>query len=150
MICIVASSASDITLAQPAAEVCIYHLGKLITSIKHPSGISMPQDVIIQALCLGISKALTLVPNLSFLQIFTINLLAMSTALKADVGGNQGHWIAIANALELWLFLSDMRTVYFWAVPSGSKWPLLQCLIDDIKDTVITMGQHLIYTVDRI
>jgi hypothetical protein len=110
----------------------------------------MPQDIIIQALCLGISKALALLPNISFLQVFTTNLPAMSTALKADISSNQGHRIAIANALALWLSLGDTRTVHFWAVPSGSGWPLLQHLVDDIKDTTITMGQHPIYTLDRI
>jgi hypothetical protein len=120
-----ASSPSNITLAQPVAGVRIFHLGKLISSIKRPSGIATPQDIIIQALCLGISKALALLPNISFIQICTTNLPAMTPALRVDVGSNQGHRITIANALALWLSLSDTRTVHFWAVPSGAKWPLL-------------------------
>jgi hypothetical protein len=86
--CIAASSPSDITLAQLVAGVCIYHLGKLISSIKRPSGIATPQDIIIQALHLGISKALMLLPNILFIQIFTTNLLAMIPALKVDIGSN--------------------------------------------------------------
>jgi hypothetical protein len=101
MICITTSSPPDITLAQPAAGVHIYHLGKLIASIKHPGSIATPRDVIIQVLRLGISKALALLPNISFLQIFITNLPVISTALKADVGSNQGHRIAITNALAL-------------------------------------------------
>jgi hypothetical protein len=126
VICITASSPSNLTLAQPVAGVRIFHLGKLISSIKRPGGIATPRDTIIQALRLGISKALVLLPNISFIQIFTTNLLAMTPALKADVGSNQGHRIAITNALALWLSLGDMRTVHFWAVPSRAKWPLLQ------------------------
>jgi hypothetical protein len=125
MIYIAASSPSDITLAQPVAGVHIFYLDKLISSIKRPGGIATPQDVIIQVLRLGISKALVLLPNISFIQVFTTNLLAMTPALKADVSSNQGHRIAIANALALWLSLGDMRTVHFWAVPSGARWPLL-------------------------
>jgi hypothetical protein len=140
VICIMASSSSDITLAQPVAGVHIYHLGKLLSSIKCPGGIAMSWDVIIQALHLGISKALVLLPNISFIQVFTTNLLVMTTALKADIGSNQGHRIAITNALALWLSLGDMRTVYFWAIPSGAKWPLLQCLIDDVNNMTITTG----------
>jgi hypothetical protein len=89
---------------------------------------------------LGISKALVLLPNISFIQVFTTNLPAMSPALKADIGSNQGHRIAITNALALWLSLGDTRTVHFWAVPSGAKWPLLQCLIDDVNNITIAMG----------
>jgi hypothetical protein len=150
MICIAASSPSNITLAQPVAGVRIYHLGKLISSIKRPSGIATPWDVIIQALRLGILKTLALLPNISFIQVFTTNLPAMSPALKADVGSNQGHRIAIANTLAPWLSLGDTRTVHFWAVPSGARWPLLQRLINDVNSTSITMGQLLIYTIDRI
>jgi hypothetical protein len=43
VIYIAASSPSDITLAQPVAGVHIYHLGKLISTIKRPGGIAMPQ-----------------------------------------------------------------------------------------------------------
>jgi hypothetical protein len=111
------------------AGVHIFHLGKLIFSIKHSGGIAMPQDIIIQALHLGISKALMLLPNISFIQV-----------LKVDISSNQGHRIAIANALALWLSLGNTRTVQFWAVPSGVKWPLLQCLIDDINNMTIAMG----------
>jgi hypothetical protein len=150
MICITASSPPDITLAQPVAGVHIYYLGKLIASIKCPGGIAMLRDVIIQVLHLGIFKALALLPNLSFLQVFTTNMPAMSTALKADVGSNQGHRVAITNALALWLSLGDTRTVHFWAVPSGSRWPLLQRLVDDVKDTTIATGRHPIYTLDGI
>jgi hypothetical protein len=146
----VASSPADITLAQPVARVCIFHLGKLISSIKCPSGIAMPQDVIIQALHLGISKALVLLPDISFIQVFTTNLPAMTPALKADISSNQGHKIAIANTLTPWLSLGDMRTVHFWAVPSRVKWPPLQRLIDDINNTTIATGQHPIYTIDSI
>jgi ABC-type taurine transport system ATPase subunit len=67
MIYIAASSSSNITLVQLVAGVCIYHLGKLISAIKRPSGITTSQDIIIQALCLGISKALALLPNISFI-----------------------------------------------------------------------------------
>jgi hypothetical protein len=140
MICIAASSPSDITLVQPVAGVCIFHLGKLISSIKRPGGIATPWDVIIQALCLGILKALALLPNIFFIQVFTTNLPVMTPALKADVGSNQGHRIAIANALAPWLSLGDTRTVHFWAIPSGAKWPLLQCLINDVNTTTIAMG----------
>jgi hypothetical protein len=140
VIYIAASSPSNITLAQPVAGVHIYHLGKLISSIKHPSGIATPQDIIIQVLCLGISKALSMLPHISFIQVFTTNLLAMPPALKADVSSNQGHRIAIANMLAPWLSLEDTRTVHFWAVPSGAKWPLLQRLIDDVNNTSIMMG----------
>jgi hypothetical protein len=42
VICIAASSPFDITLAQPVAGVCIYHLGKLISSIKRPGDIAIP------------------------------------------------------------------------------------------------------------
>jgi hypothetical protein len=150
VICIAASSPSDITLAQPVAGVRIYHLGKLISTIKCSGGIATPWDVIIQVLCLGISKALMLLPNISFIQVFTTNLLVMTPALKADVGSNQGHRIAIVNALAPWLSLGDMRTVHFWAVPSRAKWPLLQCLINDVNNTSIAMGRHLIYTVNGI
>jgi hypothetical protein len=125
VICIVASSPSDITLAQPVAGVHIYHLGKLISFIKCPGSIATPRDTIIQVLCLSISKALALLPNISFIQIFTTNLPVMTPALKADVSSNQGHRIAITNTLALWLSLDDIRTVHFWAVPSGAKWPLL-------------------------
>jgi hypothetical protein len=121
VICIIASSPSDITLAQPVAGVRLFHLGKLISSIKCPGGIAMPWDVIIQALHLGISKALALLPNISFIQVFTTNLLVMTPTLKADVGSNQGHRIAIANTLAPWLSLGDTRMVHFWAVPSGAK-----------------------------
>jgi hypothetical protein len=96
--------------------------------------------VIIQALRLGISKALALLPNISFIQVFTTNLPAMTPALKVDIGSNQGYRIAIANMLAPWLSLGDMRTVHFWAVPSGAKWPLLQCLINDVNNTTITTG----------
>jgi hypothetical protein len=99
VICITASSPPNVTLAQPVVGACIYHLGKLISSVKRPGGISTPQDCIIQALHLGICKALTLLPNLSFIQVFMTNLLAMNSALRADVGSNQSHRIAIANAL---------------------------------------------------
>jgi hypothetical protein len=47
VICITASFPSDITLAQPVAGVCIFHLGKLISAIKHPGGIATPWDIII-------------------------------------------------------------------------------------------------------
>jgi hypothetical protein len=140
VICITASSPPDITLAQLVAGVRIYHLGKLISSIKRPGGITTPWDVIIQALRLGILKVLTLLPNIFFIQVFTTNLPAMTPALRADVSSNQGHRIAITNALALWLSLGDTRTVHFWAVPSGAKWPLLQRLINDINTTTIAMG----------
>jgi hypothetical protein len=140
VICIAASFPSDTTLAQLVAGVRIYHLGKLISSIKRPSGIATSWDVIIQALCLGLSKALVLLPNISFIQVFTINLPAMTSALKVDVSSNQGHRIAIANALALWLSLGDTRMVHFWAIPSRAKWPLLQQLIDDVNNTTIATG----------
>jgi hypothetical protein len=113
MIYIAASSPSNITLAQPVAGVRIYYLGKLISIIKCPGGIATSQDVIIQALHLGISKALTLLPNISFIQVFTTNLPVMTPALKADVGSNQSHRIAIMNVLAPWLSLGDTRTVHF-------------------------------------
>jgi hypothetical protein len=74
----------------------------------------------------------------------------MTPALKADVSSNQGHRIAIANALAPWLSLGNTRMVHFWAVPSGAKWPLLQHLIDDVNNMSITIGQYPIYIVDRI
>jgi hypothetical protein len=110
----------------------------------------MTRDVIIQALRLGIFKALMLLPNISFIQVFTTNLPAITPALKADVSSNQGHRIAIANTLALWLSLGDMRTVHFWAVPSRVKWPPLQCLINNVNNTTIATGQHPIYTIDGI
>jgi hypothetical protein len=47
MICIAASPSSNTTLAQPVTGVRVYHLGKLIASIKRPTGICSPQDMII-------------------------------------------------------------------------------------------------------
>jgi hypothetical protein len=140
VICIVASSPSNITLAQPVAGVHIFYLGKLLSSIKCPGSIATPQDVIIQVLCLSISKALALLLDISFIQVFTTNLLVMTPALKVDVSSNQSHRIAIANALAPWLSLGDMRIVHFWAVPSRVKWPLLQHLIDDVNNMTITIG----------
>jgi hypothetical protein len=107
VICITASPSSDTTLAQPVAGVRVYHLGKLVASIKRPAGICLLQDAIIQVLRLGICKTLALLPNLSFLQIMTTNLPAMQSALRVDVGSNQGHRIAIANVLAPWLSLGE-------------------------------------------
>jgi hypothetical protein len=121
VICIAASPSSDTTLVQPVAGVRVYHLGKLVASIKRPTGICLPQDAIIQVLCLGICKTLTLLPNLSFLQVMTINLPVMQSALRVDVGSNQGHRIAIANVLAPWLSLGETWMVHFWAIPSGSR-----------------------------
>jgi hypothetical protein len=67
-----------------------------------------------------------------------------------DVGSNQGHRITIANVLAPWLALGDTRMVHFWAVPSGAKWPLLQCLIDDVNNATIVTGRLPIYTINRI
>jgi hypothetical protein len=142
VICIAASPSSGTTLAQPVAGVRVYHLSKLVVSIKRPARICSPRDTIIQVLHLGICKTLVLLPNLSFLQIMTTNLLVMQSALRADVGSNQGHRIAIANVLAPWLSLGETQTVYFWAVPSGSRWPSLQCMVDDVKHTNITTSTH--------
>jgi hypothetical protein len=107
VICITASPSSNTTLVQPIAGVRVYHLGKLVASIKRPTSICSPWDAIIQVLHLGICKTLMLLPNLFFLQIMTTNLLVMQSALRVDVGSNQGHRIAIANALAPWLSLGE-------------------------------------------
>jgi hypothetical protein len=150
VICIAASPSFDTTLAQPVARVRVYHLGKLIASIKRPAGVCLLWDAIIQVLHLGICKTLALLPNLSFLQIMTTNLPVMQSALRADVGSNQGHRIAIANALAPWLSLGETQMVHFWAVPSGSRWPPLQRVINDVKSTNIATGIHPDTTIDGL
>jgi hypothetical protein len=150
VICIAASPSSNTTLAQPVAGVRVYHLGKLIASIKRPTGICLPWDAIIQALHLGICKTLTLLPNISFLQVMTTNLPAMHSALRVDVSSNQGHRIAIANVLAPWLSLGETWTVHFWAIPSGARWPLLQHVVNDVKNTNITTSTCPDTTIDSL
>jgi hypothetical protein len=47
VICIAVSPSSDTTLVQPVAGVRVYHLGKLVASIKRPAGICSPWNAII-------------------------------------------------------------------------------------------------------